>query len=319
MTIKRAALTCAASAIALGATACATAMDDGDSMGAAELSPLLQENFAVFEESICPAADGETPFPPLASVADDPTIPPAQVFDNLYFVGNLVDSAWALETSDGLIIFDAMFPFEVEPHLIAGLEALGLDPADIEYVVVAHGHADHFGGAALLQERYGAQVAMSNTEWHYLYDTQADGDAPLPERDVTVLDGDTLTLGDATVRFMVTPGHTPGVLSSFFTVYDDGEPHHAALWGGTAMNFLSVDDIEVHKRSAARFSAFDPDVDVALSNHQYADGTILKNDALAERAPGDPNPWVIGQAAFQNWMAITETCADAWIAQKSAE
>lgn len=36
------------------------------------------------------------------------------------------------------------------PHIIAGLSALGLDPADVKYVVVTHIHLDHAGGAGLL-------------------------------------------------------------------------------------------------------------------------------------------------------------------------
>lgn len=278
---------------------------------------IVAETFRVFRESICPAPGGDTPFPPPASTADDPSIPPAQVFDNLYFVGNRVDSAWALTTSEGIIVFDAMFHYEVEPVLVAGLRELGLDPADIEYVVVAHGHADHFGGAAHLQQTYGAEVVMSNTEWHYLYDTQADGEAPLPERDVTVLDGDALTLGDTTVRFMTTPGHTPGTLSSLFTVRDGDAEHVAALWGGTAMNFLSPADIDVHMRSAERFANADPDVDVVLSNHQYADGTLPKLAALEERGPGEPHPYVVGNDVFREWMGITLTCAEEWLAQKT--
>lgn len=281
------------------------------------LASIVSQSFSVFRESICPAPDGDTPFPPPASTVDDPSIPPARVFDNLYFVGNMVDSAWALTTTEGIIVFDAMFHYEVEPALVAGMRELGLDPADIEYVVVAHGHADHFGGAAHLQETYGADVVMSNTEWHYLYDTQADGEAPLPERDVTVLDGDTLTLGDTTVRFMTTPGHTPGTLSSLFTVRDGDTEHVAALWGGTAMSFLAPADIEVHMRSAERFAAANPDVEVVLSNHQYADGTLFKLAALEQREPGEPHPYVVGNEAFRDWMGITTACAEAWLAQKA--
>ncbi len=303
------------------ATACAIlAATVGASLSSAALAQagpaLLEQNHAVLRESLCPASDGETPFPPRASVADDPRIPPMQVFDNLYFLGSKVDTAYALTTSDGIIVFDAMFPYEVEEFVIGGLTALGLDPADIRYVVVAHGHADHFGGAALLQERYGAQVVMSNTEWRYLADTQADGDAPLPARDVAVLDGDTLTLGDAAVRFVVTPGHTPGTISSLFTVRDGGQEHTAALWGGTAMNFLSAEDVEVYRRSLARFRTIDPDVGVVLSNHAYADGAELKMAALAEREPGDPHPYVVGTEGFQDWLDVIEGCSEEWLARK---
>lgn len=281
------------------------------------LEAVNAQQMATFRESICPAPDGNTPFPPLSSQADDPSMTPVQVFDNLYFVGNLVDSAWVLQTSEGLIVFDAMFAREVEPYLLAGMETLGLDPRDIRYVVVAHGHGDHFGGAALLQERYGAEVVMSNTEWHYLYDTQANGNDPLPERDITVLDGDTLTLGESTVRFMTTPGHTPGTISSLFDVQDGSRTYRAGLWGGTAMNFLSIDDTRIHRRSAEKFMAVEPAIEVVLSNHQYADGTLIKTPLVQGRQPGDAHPYVLGSLGFQAWMQITLDCADAWIAQKS--
>jgi metallo-beta-lactamase class B len=295
-------------AAALGA--CATPLAQ------AEPDPeILAANYATLRDSLCPAADGDTPFPPLASQGE-PYIAPMRVFDNLYFLGSKVDTAWALTTSEGVVLFDAMFPDEIEPYVIDGMAALGLDPADIKYVVVSHGHADHFGGAALLQERYGTQAVMSNTEWHYLADTQADGNAPLPRRDVTVLDGDTLTLGDTTIRFAVTPGHTPGTLSSIFTVRDGGRTHAAALWGGTAMNFLSPEDIEVYVRSLTRYRTLDRDIDVVLSNHAYADGAELKMAALGAREPAGPHPFVVGNAGFQDWLDVIEGCSNEWLARK---
>lgn len=282
------------------------------------LEAINAEQMATFRESICPAPDGNTPFPPLASQAEDPAMTPARIFDNLYFVGNLVDSVWVLDTGEGYIVFDAMFAREVEPHMLAGMAVLGLDPGNIRYVVVAHGHGDHFGGAALLQQRYGAQVVMSNTEWHYLYDTQVNGNDPLPQRDVTVLDGDLLTLGDTTVKFVTTPGHTPGTISSVFEVKDGARRYQAGLWGGTAMNFLGADDVAVHRRSAKKFMALEPAIEVALSNHQYADGTLIKTPLVQGRAPGAPHPYVIGSQGFRDWMQVSLDCADAWLAQRAS-
>jgi metallo-beta-lactamase class B len=279
---------------------------------------LLALNYAVLEESLCPAADGNTPFPPVASQGE-PYIAPMQVFDNLYFLGSKVDTAWALTTSEGIILFDAMFPYEIEEYVVGGMTALGLDPADIKYVVISHGHADHFGGGALLQERYGTQAVMSETEWRYIADTQANGNAPLPREDIAVMDGDTLTLGDTTVRFAMTPGHTPGTVSSLFTVRDGEAEHAAALWGGTAMNFLDPAGIETYQASLTRFRTLDPDVDVVLSNHAYADAAELKMTALAARQPGDTHPFVVGHAAFQDWLDVIEGCAGAWLAVKRAE
>ena len=45
-----------------------------------------------------------------------------------------------------------------------GLKKLGLDPAQIKYVIVSHGHRDHSGGARYLQDRFGAQVTLSGVD-----------------------------------------------------------------------------------------------------------------------------------------------------------
>src|SRR5438477_8099898 len=55
---------------------------------------------------------------------------PVKVFDNLYFVGTKVHGAWAVTTSDGIIVIDALYDYAAEPEIADGLKKLGLDPAD---------------------------------------------------------------------------------------------------------------------------------------------------------------------------------------------
>ena len=50
----------------------------------------------------------------------------------------------------------------------------------------------------------------------------------VPKRDMVINEGDNLTLGATTLKFHHHPGHTPGVLSAEFTVYDNGTPHKAS-------------------------------------------------------------------------------------------
>src|SRR5690606_21765916 len=88
---------------------------------------------------------------------------PAKVFD-LYFLGQTVFSVWALRTSEGIILVDAIFDYSVEAEVIDALRKLGIDPAEIRYVIISHAHADHSGGAAILQ-RHGARVVMSEADW----------------------------------------------------------------------------------------------------------------------------------------------------------
>ena len=49
-------------------------------------------------------------------------------------------------------------------------------------------------------------------------------------------DSQKLTLGDTTLTLYVTPGHTPGTISSLIPVKDNGRPHLVALWGGTGLD-----------------------------------------------------------------------------------
>jgi metallo-beta-lactamase class B len=65
------------------------------------------------------------------------------VFDNLYFIGTRIHSAWALTTSEGIIIIDTLFDYAVEPEIVEGLTMLGLRPRDVKYVLISHAHGDH--------------------------------------------------------------------------------------------------------------------------------------------------------------------------------
>ena len=90
---------------------------------------------------------------------------PAKVFDNLYFVGGKLHSAWALTTKDGIILIDTIFPYNSEELIIGGMRKVGLDPKNIKYVIISHAHVDHIGGAEMLQTRYGARVVMGGPDW----------------------------------------------------------------------------------------------------------------------------------------------------------
>jgi hypothetical protein len=80
-----------------------------------------------------------------------------KVFDNLYFLGMYRVLGWAITTSQGIILLDAIYDYSIEAEVDEGLRKLGLNPADIKYVIVSHGHLDHAGGAKFLQEKYGAR------------------------------------------------------------------------------------------------------------------------------------------------------------------
>lgn len=245
---------------------------------------------------------------------------PAKVFDNLYFVGQTEYSAWAVTTSDGIIIIDTIFDYSVEDEVVGGLKTLGLDPAQIKYVIVSHGHFDHSGGAKFLQDTYKARVLMSEADWNLL---ARNPNQVQPKRDMIVTDGMKLTLGDTTLTMYLTPGHTPGTISTLIPVKDNGRPHLMAEWGGTGFNFTITPDrqrdywYKAYMGSAQHFREFaqKAGADGVIANHTNLDGSKRKLPALAARKPGDPNPYVMGTEAVMRYLTIAEECAKAGLAE----
>jgi metallo-beta-lactamase class B len=236
---------------------------------------------------------------------------PAKVFDNLYFVGMTEYSAWALTTSQGIIVIDTIYDYSVEDEVINGLKKLGLNPADIKYALVSHAHTDHIGGAKYLQDHFGAKVVMSKEDWDF-----ADRTIPeriRPKRDVEAKDGDKLTLGDTTITLHLTPGHTPGTISSIYQVKDGGRTHTVATWGGTTIQGGRPETYLAYIASADRYRDIvkKSGADIVLSNHTAYDNTPANVAKLATRKATDPNPYLVGNDAVLRYITTAEECAKA--------
>src|SRR5688572_32266182 len=71
---------------------------------------------------------------------------PFKMFDNLYHVGPCYVAVYLLTTPAGHVLFDTT----QEPFIddtIANIQKVGVNLRDIKYIVLAHGHLDHVGGA----------------------------------------------------------------------------------------------------------------------------------------------------------------------------
>jgi metallo-beta-lactamase class B len=239
---------------------------------------------------------------------------PAKVFDNMYYVGMTEYSSWAVTTSQGIILIDAIYDYSVEDEVDGGLKKLGLKPADIKYVLVSHAHLDHAGGAKFLQEKYGARILMSAADWDLL---EQQNPPWKPKRDMVVTDGQKLTLGDTTLTMYHTPGHTNGTVSTLIPLRDGATRHTGALWGGTLFNFgPDAARFRSYAESAAKFReiATAAGADVLLSNHTDYDGTKQKLPALAARRAGAPHPYVVGNDSVRRYLTVANECAQAALA-----
>ena len=239
---------------------------------------------------------------------------PAKVFDNLYFVGSKIHNAWALTTSEGIIVIDTLYTYNSEEEIVGGLKKLGLDPATVKYVIISHSHGDHVGGAKLLQDRFGARVVMGEPDWNAIDKSVNGYPQGKPRRDIVADDGQKITLGDASVTIVTTPGHTAGTLSMIFTVKDNGKPLTVAYSGGTAFNFpTTAGNFDAYIRSQSKMAAAAAvaNATVLISNHTEFDNAIPKIRLLALRKPGDPHPFETGKGAIARYFTVTGECAQA--------
>lgn len=240
----------------------------------------------------------------VAETLDDPEaqrVAPFKVFDNLYYVGAKWVSAWLLETDQGLILFDALYD-DLTDLVIESIRELGFDPNDIRYLIVSHAHYDHIGGVRRFQEEFGAVVMMTDADWNMTEEPAIYREYPTPVRHLSVSDGSTLNLGRTRLRFMQTPGHTPGVLSTRFTVYDNGYPHDAFLFGGVGLNFSGVERTEMYISSIQRLMQLE-EVEVNIPNHPESGEVFERFEMLQNREDGDPHPFVDPES-WNGWLEI---------------
>lgn len=239
--------------------------------------------------------------------------PPVKVFDNLYWVGTMIHSSWALQTSDGIILIDTLYNYASEPEIVDGLTKLGLDPATVKYVIVSHGHGDHDEGANLMQQRFHSHIIMGAPDWDAI-EKANNMPGGTPKRDLVATDGEKLTLGDTTVTIVLTPGHTLGTLGLLFQVKDQGKPLNVVYSGGTAFNNqFDAERFRMYidsQRKLAKLAA-DSGATVLLSNHSEFDDAYTKGRLLASRGPGDPNPFEVGQESVARYFKTADECAQA--------
>jgi metallo-beta-lactamase class B len=253
----------------------------------------------------------------LAALINKPAPPPGKAFDNLYYVGAQWVSAWAIDTPDGIILIDALNNGKEAAQLIeGGMRRVGLDPARIRYIVVTHGHGDHYGGVNYLVGKYHPKVVMSEQDWKMM-ETRLEFETPLwdapPKRDMAIKDGDTITLGGTTVTLYLTPGHTLGTISPVFDLRSGGQTHRVVEWGGTGFNFgADMPRLDAYIASTERMRklAAAQNIDVLISNHSGFDEAPAKLDRL-RKAPRGPNPFVLGTPTVERALTVMGECAQA--------
>ena len=158
-------------------------------------------------------------------------VPPFHIIGNIYYVGASDITSYLIVTPQGDILLDGGF-VETAPQIEANIRTLGFKVEDIKFILNSHAHLDHAGGLSELRKLSGAKfVAM-------------DGDVPalsagtafpatVPDR--VIHDGDTVSLGGATMTAHLTAGHTRGCTTWTTTVEDGGKPYHVVFVGSASV------------------------------------------------------------------------------------
>lgn len=103
-------------------------------------------------------------------------------------------------------------------ELVRRLQALD-PPPDIQMILLTHGHLDHAGALSLLQEVWDVPTWMDANEYPLFntlpYQATMFGmphlECKLGRIDEHIEDGGSVQLGESTLKFIATPGHTPGM------------------------------------------------------------------------------------------------------------
>lgn len=127
-------------------------------------------------------------------------------------VGPLQTNCYIVTDEDGIgVVIDPGF----EEWKIS--EIINKNEFKIDYIILTHGHYDHFSAAAKLKENTGAKIVihkkdndmLNNADLNLLCWFNILKDKNLCS-DLTVDEGDLLTAGSLNFSFIHTPGHTKG-------------------------------------------------------------------------------------------------------------
>ena len=166
--------------------------------------------------------------------------PPHRIADNLYYVGSQGLASYLIKTRDGDILINSGFERTV-PVVLGNVLKLGFKVNDVKILLASHAHGDHVEGMATLKELTGArvfvmdgddQVMAKGGEGQYFYH---DHWKPV-KIDRVLHDGDTVTLGEATLTAHLTPGHTRGCTTWTLKAKDGGKTYDVVILGSANVN-----------------------------------------------------------------------------------
>lgn len=175
-------------------------------------------------------------------------VEPFQMYGNLYYVGDSWVCVHIIDTGAGLLMIDAG-NCGAGTMLVHSIWKLGFDPSNVKWIILSHGHADHFGAVTFFKQMFdtkiyiGAPDAKMLRERPELSMVQESGNCmdTLFDIDVEIHDHDILKFGNTEIRFRLVPGHTEGCIACFFDAVNGKDKKRVGYYGGFGFNTLQKD------------------------------------------------------------------------------
>jgi glyoxylase-like metal-dependent hydrolase (beta-lactamase superfamily II) len=126
--------------------------------------------------------------------------------------------AWIVRTAHGAVLVDAGLD-ATGAAIVAELKAEGVEPRQVQAVLITHGHPDHYAAARLFETATvavgsGDVAMMRGDKTHYATFGKVIGAVmPLPPAPLVLTalrGGEELEFDGALFRVIATPGHSPG-------------------------------------------------------------------------------------------------------------
>lgn len=214
---------------------------------------------------------------------------PFRIVGNVYFIGTFQASCHLINTGDGLILVDPGYSNTLY-LVVQSIYELGFNPKDIKYIINTHWHGDHTEATAAMVDLSGAKTLIGRND--------EDKAKKYFIPDILIKDGDMLALGNTTITFMETPGHTKGTISFFFDTEDNGKIYRVGMFGGAGANTMALGRFDYdgcrndYRNSLHRLQ--NEHVDVFIGNHVWNNDTAKKGELLLKTGENkfiDSNLW----------------------------
>jgi hypothetical protein len=211
---------------------------------------------------------------------------------------------------------------DADNYTIPMLQQLGVGPqAPLQGLYLTHGHFDHDGGASRLRQVYGSGFPI------YL----GSGDNLPPIGPVTgkpyaptLMDSSNpnyqyVLLGDRVLTVIASPGHTPGTMSAFIPVHDNGVERLLLIVGGTAIP-TNIAATTQYIQSVERMWAASKQLGAVGTLHPHAviDGGLQHMADIIANGSRTPNPYILGNEKLLRTVAIMRECGAAQLGQVDA-